>query len=998
MADISPATHIIVKGAKHHNLKNIDLTLPKNKLIVVTGLSGSGKSSLAFDTIYAEGQRKYVESLSAYARQFLGLMQKPDVDQIQGLSPAISIDQKTTSHNPRSTVGTITEIYDYLRLLFARIGHPHCPNCGREIKPQSIDQIQEQVLNDIELSVNSVPARWLIMAPVIRDKRGEYTGLLKNLRQKGFTRARIDGYMVELDDDISLIKTNKHTIEVVIDRISLDKKQSRDENYMKELRSRIHKDLQSALEMTDGLVITSQVLDQSVDFPTNPKELQDRLYSQDLACHHCNLSFGEVEPRLFSFNTPHGACTTCSGLGNLMKFDADKIIAPDITISEGAIIPLTNAFSNNTWLARKVKAIIEYHLADWRLAWKYLPDNVREIILHGDTNEYEVTGTNSQGYETTFSTQFDGVLKLLEQRHSETSSDFVRSQLEQFMTKEVCPSCHGARLKPEALAVKVADTNIHDATKQAIKNTHQWIQKLEKSVNDESDTLLSNKEKAIAKMVVREISARLNFLMSVGLDYLTLDREAGSLSGGEAQRIRLASQIGTGLTGVLYVLDEPSIGLHPRDNTRLIETLQNLRDLGNTVLVVEHDKEIMEVCDYLVDIGPRAGLHGGNVVYAGLPSGITKEKKSITGDYLSGKRTILAKDIVTKEVAKHRLKLRGDHAKKVDGKYIHLKGAKEHNLKDIDVKFPLGKLVVVTGVSGSGKSTLVHDTLYPALRKSLGLVTDSIGSHTSIEGQDLIDRIVMIDQSPIGRTPRSNPATYTKSFDIIRQIFAQTREANEKGYKPGRFSFNVKGGRCESCSGDGQVKISMQFLPDVYVTCEVCKGKRYNSETLGVHYKEKTIADVLDMTIEDSLKLFKNNTNLYRKLATLNEVGLTYMKLGQPAPTLSGGEAQRIKLAKELSTLSSGHTVYLLDEPTTGLHFEDVKKLLKILKQLVANNNTIIVIEHNLDVIKNADWVIDLGPEGGDGGGQIIAEGKPRDVAKVTGSYTGTYLAQEFAD
>jgi excinuclease ABC subunit A len=991
----TPATHIIVKGAREHNLKNIAIDIPKNKLVVMTGLSGSGKSSLAFDTIYAEGQRKYVESLSSYARQFLGVMHKPDVDSIEGLSPAISIDQKTTSHNPRSTVGTITEIYDYLRLLFARIGHPHCPNCGKDIAPQTIDQIHAQLLDAITLKAKSNPVtRWLIVSPIVRDKKGEFSGLLTNLKQKGFLRVRIDGHVKRLDEDITLIKTNKHSIDVVVDRVSLAKSNLKQDEFVQSLRTRLHQSLQSALDLSNGLVVAVEVLDPGEDFPEAPKQMHETLYSQELACADCRISFGEVEPRLFSFNTPHGACPTCTGLGTLLKFDPSKYLAPALSVPEGAIIPLANAFSHETWLAKKVRALFMHYGVDYKTPFGKLDESFKKLLLDGDSSVIRVSGTNVHGYMTSFKTTFDGFSELLKQRHRETTSDYVRGQLEAYMTKEVCPTCLGSRLKKEALSVTVTDKNIHDVVSTQIEKTHAWVQLLQQSIEDANSHLLTPSEKTIAKMVVKEIAARLNFLQSVGLGYLTLDREAATLAGGEAQRIRLASQIGTGLTGVLYVLDEPSIGLHPRDNTRLITTLKNLRDLGNSVLVVEHDKEIMLEADHLIDIGPLAGEHGGEVIFEGTLESAPKNAKSLTLDYVRGQKQVDLRYYQPDKVAKA-LAISLQANKKILNQKLRLKGAREHNLKNISVDFPLGKLVVVTGVSGSGKSTLIHDTLYPSLKLALGLRVDRVAECDALEGSELVDRVIMIDQSPIGRTPRSNPATYTKTFDYIREIFATTKDAKERGFKPGHFSFNVPGGRCEACKGDGQVRISMQFLPDVFVTCDVCKGKRYNSETLTIQFKGKSIADVLDTPVSQAIPLFGAHRNVLRKLKTLEHVGLGYIRLGQSAPTLSGGEAQRIKLSRELSTLSAGHNLYLLDEPTTGLHFEDVKKLLMVLKTLTAQNNTVIVIEHNLDVIKNADYLIDLGPEGGDGGGSVVGVGTPQELAANKKSYTGQYLAHE---
>jgi excinuclease ABC subunit A len=993
----SPATHIIVKGARQHNLKNIDCVIPKGKLVVFTGLSGSGKSSLAFDTIYAEGQRKYVESLSAYARQFLGVMQKPDVDQIDGLSPAISIDQKTTSHNPRSTVGTITEIYDYLRLLFARMGHPHCPQCGREIAPQTTDQIVNQVIDAMRAHTNSVPSRWYIQSPIVRDKKGEFSHLFTNLKKQGFKRVRVDNTTYNVDDDIFLLKTNRHSISVIMDRFSIDKATLKDDTKVEELKSRLRQTVDQSLELADGHVIVSQINDASLDFPENPKLLETHLYSQHLACPVCNISLPEIEPRIFSFNTPHGACPTCSGLGALLKIDPEKIVAPDLTISEGAIIPLANALSTNSWYAGQIKAVLKAHDADVTTQYKFLSEDIKRILLFGDhKSTYETQGINQQGLMRHYTFKFEGVIPNLERRFTETESDFMRGEIERYMRKEICPKCHGGRLKIESLSITVTGKNIVDVVNFPITEALAWINRLHQAINDEDDHLLTLSEKTIGRHIVKEIRERLNFLISVGLNYLTLHREAGSLAGGEAQRIRLASQIGTGLTGVLYVLDEPTIGLHPRDNDRLISTMKSLRDLGNTLIVVEHDKNVMWSSDYVFDFGPKAGRDGGYIVANGTPKEIAAHPDSLTGKYLSNQKVIDAATL------KRQQKIVGldsiiQPTAPVSGSLV-LTGCDQHNLKNITAKFPLAKLTVITGVSGSGKSTLMHDTLYPALKFSLGQGDQKVSGYKSLTGTTPVTHIKLIDQSPIGRTPRSNAATYTKVFDLIRTLMASTKEAKLKGFSPGRFSFNVRGGRCEACRGDGQVKISMQFLPDVYVNCDVCKGLRYNAETLGIHYKDHTIADILNLTIDQALDLFKNSPQIVKKIKTLQAVGLGYIKLGQSAPTLSGGEAQRVKLAKELSTATSGHTVYLLDEPTTGLHFEDVKHLMVVLKQLVTANNTVIVIEHNLDVIANADYVIDLGPEGGDAGGQIIASGTPEEIKNNPNSFTGKYLKSDTLD
>lgn len=991
---ISPATHIIVKGARQHNLKNINLVLPKNKLIVFTGLSGSGKSSLAFDTIYAEGQRRYVESLSSYARQFLGIMQKPDVDSIDGLAPAISIDQKTTSHNPRSTVGTITEIYDYLRLLYARIGHPHCPTCGQEIAPQSIDQIVNQVVNLFVHTHVHPHSRWFISSPVVRDKKGEFSGLWENLQKKGFERVRVDGRIYELKEDILLIKTNRHTIEVIIDRFTITRDLIEDNHKFDALSKRTFASIQTALELSQGLVTVSEIHDQAFEFPLHPTKFSDHIYSQQLACPNCNTSFAPLEPRLFSFNTPQGACSTCTGLGSLLKIDPDKIVAPDISLSEGAIIPLASALSTDSWYARKLAVVVEQNGGSYTQAYRSLSDQVKKVILYGDKRYYTVTGRNKQGREASFSFIPEGIIPELERRYHETHSDFIRAEISRFMKKELCPQCQGARLKSSALAVTVDKQNIHAVVTLAIKDLQILIKKWHDNSKSLKPTVFSQSEADISRSILREINLRVDFLSSVGLDYLTLHREASTLAGGEAQRIRLASQIGTGLTGVLYVLDEPTIGLHPRDNERLISTLTRLRDLGNTVIVVEHDQRVIESADYIVDFGPRAGEHGGEIVAQGTVTNICAKSESLTGQYLSGNKKItpLLLTKAAKKLPPGLLTPRQVNSINLFNSKITLVGASSHNLKNITVDFPLNRLVVVTGVSGSGKSTLIHDTLYPALKKALNQAYEQSLENIQLYGTDQITKVSLIDQSPIGRTPRSNPATYTKAFDLIRLIYSQTKSARTLGYLPGRFSFNVKGGRCEACQGGGEVKIEMQFLSDVYITCEVCQGKRYNSETLSVLYQGVSIADILNFTIDYAASFFKNNPALSKKLATLQAVGLGYLKLGQSAPTLSGGEAQRVKLAKELSQAASGHTVYLLDEPTTGLHFEDVKHLLVVLKSLVEQNNTVIVIEHNLDVIKNADWIIDLGPEGGAGGGDIVASGPPESIIANKTSFTGQFL------
>jgi excinuclease ABC subunit A len=939
---ISDSSVIKIRGAREHNLKNVDLDVPKNQLVVFTGLSGSGKSSLAFDTIYAEGQRRYVESLSSYARQFLGVMDKPDVDQIEGLSPAISIDQKSTSHNPRSTVGTVTEIYDYMRLLFARIGHPHCPICGREIAHLSAQQIVDQILDNLKAQSAKVKnVRAMILSPIVRQRKGEYTDLFGNLRQKGYTRVRVDGKIIGLDEDISLLKNNKHDIDVVVDRITGDKKT------LDDLRTRLFESVENALKLSEGLCILSIVQDKSFDFPDKPQDLEDHMYSERFACPVDNISLPEIEPRSFSFNSPQGACPDCTGLGTQQKIDADLVINPRLTLNEGAILPYARTFLYDSWFARKVSSL---GFPMKKLLGEFSKKEKQELL-------YGLPG-------------FEGIIPNLERRYKETQSDFVRAEIEKYMRKEICPTCLGLRLKPEILQITINGKSIMDVTQFPINASLDFL----KSIN------MSDREKQIAKPILKEIGERLTFLNSVGLDYLTLDRAANTLAGGEAQRIRLASQIGSGLSGVLYVLDEPSIGLHQRDNQRLIDTLHKLRDLGNSVVVVEHDADMMQQSDWIVDFGPGAGEHGGRVIAQGTPEQIMNDDNSLTGKYLSGQKKI---------------DFHGDSQLSTLNSKLVIKGASEHNLKDVDVEIPLGKLVLITGVSGSGKSTLVGDILYHSLAGKLNPDhKEKPGKHKGLEGAENINRVIFVDQSPIGRTPRSNAATYTGLFTVIRDIFAMTPEARVRGYRPGRFSFNVKGGRCEACEGEGKIKIEMQFLPDVYVNCEVCGGKRYNSETLEVHYKGKNIAEVLDLTVEEASVFFAAIPNAIDKLQTLKDVGLDYVRLGQAAPTLSGGEAQRVKLATELSKRATGKTFYILDEPTTGLHFADLERLLHVLKRLVSGGNTVLVIEHNLDVIKNADWIIDLGPEGGNGGGQIVAKGTPEQVAKSPKSYTGQFLAK----
>ncbi len=965
------ANKIIIKGAREHNLKNIDLEIPKNQLVVLTGISGSGKSSLAFDTLYAEGQRRYVESLSSYARQFLGVMDKPDVDLIEGLSPAISIDQKGVSHNPRSTVGTTTEIYDYLRLLFARVGHPHCHICGREISKMSGEQIVEKVVFPFGGPQSSVVSkkgiRIMILAPVVKDRKGEYSQLFEDFRKKGFSKVRVDGQVRDLSEDLVLIKTNKHTIDVVVDRLVLDNKSIHEQSFT----SRLSQSIETALKLGDGSIIVSEVLDASLEFPQNPKKMKDQLYSERFACPVDNISLPEIEPRLLSFNSPHGACPTCSGLGTLLEIDETAILNPILSIAEGGILPWSKLATSDTWFTRLIEAVGKEYGFDVSTRLGNLVPEARKVLLFGSgDNEFKVEGRNRQGRWTHFYSSFQGLVAYLKERYASTESDFVKAEIEKYMFKEICPKCRGARLKDEALSITIEGSNIAEVTGQSIVQTLEWTKGLK----------LSERENQIATPILKEIKARLQFLIDVGLDYLTLDRAAMTLAGGESQRIRLASQIGSGLSGVLYVLDEPSIGLHQRDNSRLIETLKKLRNLGNTVIVNEHDAETMEAADLLIEIGPGAGEHGGEVVFMGTPEQMKKSTVSLTGQYLSGKKKVKANSELQREP--------------VSLGYLKVLGAAEHNLKNINISFPLGKFVAVTGVSGSGKSTLIHDILYKALAQKIYRSREKAGLNKGMEGAEYIDKVVLVDQSPIGRTPRSNPATYTGVFTFIRDLFASAPEAKIRGYGPGRFSFNVKGGRCEVCEGEGTLKIEMQFLPDVYVTCESCNGARYNREALEIHFKDKNIAEVLDMTVEESLKFFENIPQIKNKLQVLFDVGLGYIRLGQPAPTLSGGEAQRIKLSSELSKRSTGQTMYILDEPTTGLHFADIERLLTILRKLVNFGNTVVIIEHNLDVIKNTDWIIDLGPEGGDKGGQVVAEGTPVQLAKAKGSYTGQYLAK----
>ncbi len=931
---------IIVKGAKVHNLKNVSLEIPRDKLIVFTGLSGSGKSSLAFDTIYAEGQRRYVESLSSYARQFLGQMDKPDVESIEGLSPAISIDQKTTSRNPRSTVGTVTEIYDYLRLLYARVGVPHCPKCGKEITQQSVDQIVDQIM---ELKERS---KIMILAPIIRGRKGTHEKVLENIKKQGFVRARIDGEIYDLtEDEIKLEKNIKHNIEAVVDRIIVKDG----------IEGRLTDSIETSLKMAEGLVLVNIIGE------------EDRLYSEHFACADCGISIDELAPRMFSFNSPFGKCERCDGLGTLMEIDEDLVVPnKDLSIRGGAISTWGDSrMKEESWTYCVLKALMEKYNFDLDTPYKDLPKKVQEVLMYGEPEKLKVTYTK-ENVTAVYNHSFEGEINNLRRRYMETNSDTMKAEIEKYMSDNPCPKCKGARLKPEALAVTVGGKNIFEFTSMAIREELDFIN----SIN------FSEKDKIISSQIIKEIQSRLSFLINVGLDYLDLARKAGTLSGGEAQRIRLATQIGSQLMGVLYILDEPSIGLHQRDNDRLISTLKQLRDVGNTLIVVEHDEDTMREADYIVDIGPGAGEHGGEIVASGTLDEIMSNENSLTGKYLTGAKKV--------ELPEKR--------RKGNGNFITVKGAKENNLKNVTAKFPLGTLTMVTGVSGSGKSTLVNEILYKGLNKIVNKAKDLPGKFKEITGYENIDKIIDIDQSPIGRTPRSNPATYTGTFDIIRELFSQTQEAKMRGYKPGRFSFNVKGGRCEACSGDGIIKIEMQFLSDVYVPCEVCKGKRYNRETLEVKYKGKNIADVLNMTVEEALEFFENIPRIKNKLQTLMDVGLGYIRLGQPSTQLSGGEAQRIKLAYELSKRSTGKTLYILDEPTTGLHIHDVNRLVKILQRLVDGGNTVIVIEHNLDMIKCADYIVDLGPEGGDKGGTIIATGTPEKIAEAKESYTGKYL------
>jgi len=940
---VAASERIVISGAREHNLKDVDLELPRDALIVITGLSGSGKSSLAFDTIYAEGQRRYVESLSSYARQFLGLMEKPDVDSIEGLSPAISIDQKTTSRNPRSTVGTVTEIYDYLRLLWARIGTPHCPECGEEITGQTQEQIVDRLMTLAE------GTKFMVMAPVVRGRKGEYGKLLDQMRLEGYSRAKIDGELRRLDEEISLDKKYKHDVSIVVDRLVMKT----------DLRRRLSESVEAAAGLAAGLI--------EVEIVSGDQEGEVLLFSEQFACLNCGTSIPELEPRIFSFNSPHGACDRCHGLGFQRVIDPELVVPdPTLSLAEGALQPWNRGIS--AYWKRLIASVAESYGVDVDKPWSQLSQDEKEIFLYGTGDErHHVTYTNRFGRRRSYKVRFEGIVNNLQRRYEETDSESNRERIESYMAEQPCPACKGARLRPESLAVKVGGLSIAEYSDLSAHAASEWIRELE----------MTETERAIARLIVREITERLSFLENVGIGYLSLARSARTLSGGEAQRIRLATQIGSHLVGVMYVLDEPSIGLHQRDNEKLIATLDRLRDLGNTVIVVEHDEGTMLAADHLVDLGPGAGEHGGHVIAAGTPKEVSKNPSSLTGQYLSGKKKI--------DVPEERREPSGT---------LVVRGAREHNLKDVDVMIPLGVFCCVTGVSGSGKSTLVNETLHHSVANRLHQAKLRPGAHDGVDGLSQIDKIINIDQSPIGRTPRSNPATYTGVFDHIRSLFTQTQEARARGYKPGRFSFNVKGGRCEVCKGDGQIKIEMHFLPDVYVPCEQCHGKRYNRETLEVRFKGKNIADVLEMAVEEAVEFFEHVPKIARRLRTLNDVGLGYIRLGQPATTLSGGEAQRVKLATELSKVATGDTLYILDEPTTGLHFADVQRLLEVLGRLVDAGNTVVVIEHNLDVIKTADWLVDLGPEGGEGGGEIVATGTPEEVAAVAGSYTGRFLRE----
>lgn len=966
---------IIIKGARQHNLKNIDVDIPKNKIVVFSGVSGSGKSSLAFDTIYAEGQRRYVESLSTYARQFLGIMDKPDVDSIVGLSPSIAIDQKTTSKNPRSTVGTITEIYDYLRLLYSRVGHPHCPVCGREISSQSVDEIADSIDKYIKeyLSLNDF-VRFFILSPIVKDKKGEFISLFDNLKSKGYLQIRIDGQIRDLSDDIYLLKNNRHSIDVVVDKISLNKKDMKNKIFINNFKSRMLSAIVQSLKLSDGLVSITYIKDKSLEFPKYPKTFEDHIFSERFSCPVDNLSISEIEPRTFSFNSPHGACMTCKGIGTILKADAALLFSYDLSISEGGILPFSTLFEKNTWYSRIILQFCQDNAINIKSPIKNIEKDKIDLLLKGTGDKlYEVYGENRMGENTVIYEKFEGLLHDLETRYETTQSDVVREITKKYLREKVCPECNGSRLNKEALNITIEGKTIAEVSDLPISQTILWI--------DNLPSIISDKEKQIGGLIISEIQKRLNFLNSVGLEYLSLSRASASLSGGESQRIRLASQIGSGLSGVIYVLDEPTIGLHQVDNIKLIKTLKMLRDLGNTVIVVEHDREMIINSDYIINFGPGAGKNGGLVDGIGEINDFLDKSQTSTAKYIRGNNKI--------HIEKSRQSLDG---KANETKYLTISGCKQYNLKDLDVKFPLKHLVAVTGVSGSGKSTLLVDTLYPAVYKKINKYSKiQIGEHRSISGYENINKVILVDQSPIGRTPRSNPATYTKIFDDIREVFASLKESKVLGYKKGMFSFNLKGGRCEACEGQGQIKIEMQFMSDVWVNCEVCKGKRYNNQTLEIEYHGKNISEILKMSVTESFEFFHNYPKIVSKLATLKSVGLDYMELGQPATTLSGGEAQRIKLALELSKKESGNTLYIMDEPTTGLHFEDIQKLLNVLRQLVDKGNSVFIIEHNIDVIKNCDWIIDLGPEGGEKGGYLLDAGTVDHITKD--KYSSTSIA-----
>ena len=956
--------YISIRGAREHNLKNVDVDIPRNQLVVLTGLSGSGKSSLAFDTIFAEGQRRYVESLSAYARQFLGQMEKPDIDHIDGLSPAISIDQKGTSRNPRSTVGTVTEIYDYMRLLWARVGHPHCPNCGRPITQQSPQQMAEQLM--------ALPdgTRLMILGPVIRDRKGEHQAVFDEIRRQGFVRVRVDGEVRDMDETISLAKTRKHTIEVVVDRLVIrhpDSDADPEDDTSNPDRVRLIDSLEVALRMSNGIAL-AQIIDG-----------EEMTFSEQFACTHCGISFGELEPRNFSFNNPHGACPNCTGLGTIMEFDPELVIPNrDLSIADGAILPfMRSGLENSKWYGSLLEAVAETYGFSLYVPVRELSSEHLGILLYGSKGEpVKVQYESKSGRKRTYDVTYEGIIPNLQRRLNQTASESVREDMERYMALRPCPVCHGARLKPEVLAVTVDSRSIVDVSRMPIHQAQAYFTNLNADPLTDDSAIFTHREYLIARQILKEIRERLGFLVDVGLDYLTLERSANTLSGGEAQRIRLATQIGSSLMGVLYILDEPSIGLHQRDNARLIRTLERLRDIGNTLIVVEHDEDTMRAADWIVDIGPGAGEHGGHIIAEGDMEAIANTPGSITGEFLSGRRSIPVPVL----------------RRPGNGHHLVLRGARENNLRDVTVKFPLGTFTCITGVSGSGKSSLITDTLHKRLAMDLHRARHKPGAHDSLDGIKHLDKVIEIDQSPIGRTPRSNPATYTGLFTPIRELFASMPEAKARGYQAGRFSFNVKGGRCEACKGEGIIQIEMNFLPDVFVPCEVCHGARYNREALEILYKGKSIADVLSMTVTEALEFFENIPSIRNKLQTLEDVGLGYIRLGQPATQLSGGEAQRVKLSSELSRRATGRTLYILDEPTTGLHFADIERLLGVLQRLADGGNTIVVIEHNLDIIKSADWIIDMGPEGGSGGGMVVAEGTPEEVAATPGSFTGDFL------